>query len=81
MIIILDYKRVFLDVFHRDPIMPKDFLASENEAQIRKAIKDYSGEHAKELSSLIFDTWTEFTNKMNNERKSLPGCFYIKEIK
>ena len=81
MIAVLPYENVFRDIFMRDPKMPKDYLDNKLSKDVQNAVKNYCGNKVSELMSVSFDTWTELMNVLNNDRKSIPGCFYLKEVK
>ena len=81
MILIIPYENVVKDIFLRDPKMPGDYLDGKLSKDVQTAVKNYDSDKAKELASQTFDTWTALMEVLNNDRKSIPGCFYLKEVK
>lgn len=81
MIAILPYENVFKDIFLRDPKMPDDYLNDKLSKDVQTAVKNYGDDKVKELAATTFDTWTALMEVLNNDRKSIPGCFYLKDLK
>ena len=81
MIAILYYENIFKDIFLRDPVLPKDYLDGKLSKDVQNAVKNYSDDKVKELAVQTFDTWTALMDVLNNDRKSITGCFFLKEVK
>ncbi len=81
MIAVIPYENVFKDIFMRDPKMPDDYLDGKLSKDVQTAVKNYGGDKAKEQAMCTFDTWTALMGVLNNDRKSVPGVFYLKEVK
>lgn len=81
MIAVIPYENVFKDIFMRGPKMPDDYLDGKLSKDVQTAVKNYGGDKAREQASCTFDTWTVLMEVLNNDRKSVPGVFYLKEVK
>lgn len=81
MIAILPYENVFKDIFMREPKMPGDYLNMKLLKDTQNAVKNYDDVKVMELASRTFETWTALMDVLNNDRKSITGCFYLSEVK
>lgn len=81
MIAVLKYEKVFEDIFLEEPKMPSDFLDAKKSNDVKNAVINYDADKVKSLASATFDTWTALMDVLNNDRKSISGCFYLKEVK
>ena len=81
MIAILKFDDVFKDIYLEEISGPKEYLNDKVCKDVQNAVKNYDNEKIKSLASETFDTWASLMDVLNNDRKRITGCFFLKEIK
>ena len=56
-------------------------LTTDELKGLQSYLKTASADNLERSVKMKFSTMTELTNAINQDRKSFPGSFYIKEIK
>ena len=81
MIAILKFDDVFKDIYLEEISGPKEYLNDKVCKDVQNAVKTYDDEKVKSLAFETFDTWTALMDVLNNDRKRISGCFFLREIK
>lgn len=75
MILVLETNRLF-NLYNKGVDYSSDALK-----ELRSFLKSADENSLKEIASVEFATWKELTDKMNSDRDSFPGSFFMKEFK